>query len=151
MSLRTPRKSTTRPSRLSGRDLPRELSRLNISPADWWIVVSAQLNVLVEGVDAETDLVVTALKSRAPVPIRHWTGRPPDLPGGTLIVRGAEKLDARSQRALLEYLTTTRGRHPVQVVSTSSQLLFPMIERGDFLEELYYRLNTVRIDLNERV
>jgi len=35
----------------------------------------------------------------------------------------------------------------VQVVSTSSEPLFPLVETGAFLANLYYRLNVVRMNV----
>jgi transcriptional regulator of acetoin/glycerol metabolism len=37
----------------------------------------------------------------------------------------------------------------VQVVSTSSTPLFPRVERGEFLNRLYYQLNVVYLDLTD--
>lgn len=153
MSIRTSRRRAQRVPRAlpEAHALPPELSEFNISRSDWWIVVTSHMNVLVEGSDTGTDAVMAALQPHLRTPVRRWTGRPPDSRGGgTLIVRAVDRLDGDAQRTLLEYLAAARGQHPVQVVSTSSQLLFPMIERGLFREELYYRLNTVRVDLNEK-
>ncbi len=125
------------------------LSNFNISRSDWWIVLTARSNVLIEGTEARTDAVVATLCERLQTPLRNWTGRPPDVHDGTLVVRAVDTLDTDGQRALLDYLTLSNGSGTVQVVSTSAEPLFPRIERGLFLEELYYRLNTVRLDLEE--
>jgi transcriptional regulator of acetoin/glycerol metabolism len=37
----------------------------------------------------------------------------------------------------------------VQIVSTCGQPLFPLVERGEFLNRLYYQLNVVYLDLTD--
>lgn len=51
------------------------------------------------------------------------------------------------QHALLQWLDDTAGR--VQVVSTTTQPLFPLVQRDVFRADLYYRLNTVFLDLRD--
>jgi DNA-binding NtrC family response regulator len=59
-----------------------------------------------------------------------------------LIVDEVAELDANDQRFLLGWLNGPGGR--TQVISLTSQPLFPLVERGLFLADLYYRLNIVR-------
>ena len=35
----------------------------------------------------------------------------------------------------------------VQVIATTSEPLFPLVERGAFLDVLYYRLNILRVEV----
>ncbi len=37
----------------------------------------------------------------------------------------------------------------VQIVSTCGKPLFPLVERGEFLNRLYYQLNVVYLDLTD--
>jgi transcriptional regulator of acetoin/glycerol metabolism len=37
----------------------------------------------------------------------------------------------------------------IQIVSTSKSPLFPLVERGAFLDRLYYQLNVVYLDLTD--
>ena len=129
------RDSTTR--------LSPSLSTLNISRSDWWIVTTARSNVLIEGSDATIDAVIVALRAQLRAPVRDWRLGVAALPGGTLVVRGVDLLDAETQRALLDHLSSAASSGTQQVVSTSGQALFALVDRGLFLEELYYRLNTV--------
>jgi transcriptional regulator of acetoin/glycerol metabolism len=55
-------------------------------------------------------------------------------------------LDAECQARLLEWLDAGDARR--QVVSLSSDPLFARVERGLFSEDLYYRLNTVMVQLD---
>jgi transcriptional regulator of acetoin/glycerol metabolism len=47
----------------------------------------------------------------------------------------------------MAWLETT-GEY-VRVVSTTSERLFDYVERGVFLDALYYRLNAVLVDLHD--
>jgi transcriptional regulator of acetoin/glycerol metabolism len=54
-------------------------------------------------------------------------------------------MSEEDQRRLVEWLETRPRR--VQIVSTSSAPLQSKVESGAFNDTLYFRLNTVRIDL----
>ena len=49
------------------------------------------------------------------------------------------------QLRLLDWLERAKGR--TQVVSTSSGPVLPRVHSGDFIERLYYRHNTVCVDV----
>jgi DNA-binding NtrC family response regulator len=51
------------------------------------------------------------------------------------------------QLQLLEWLEKRVGR--TQIVSTTSESLLPQVESGAFNDILYYRLNTVHVDVTE--
>jgi hypothetical protein len=65
----------------------------------------------------------------------------------TMVLRDVDALADEEQRALLEWFRSASGL--TQVVSTSSVPLWPLVEAGVFSDVLYYRLNTVCIDLSE--
>jgi DNA-binding NtrC family response regulator len=81
-----------------------------------------------------------------PTPHATWCGAPPrgDRPA-TLVVRSISALDHHQQHALFDWLDAPGDR--VQVLSTTSEPLYPMVGRGVFLEGLYYRLNVMRLDV----
>ena len=111
---------------------------------------TAHPNLLLEGTETSIDDVLVQLKD-------HLGGRviwrrhgaqlelPPDAVG-TLILQDVPSLAADQQLQLLEWLNGAGQR--TQVVSTSSQPLFELVERGLFDETLYYRLNVIllRVD-----
>jgi transcriptional regulator of acetoin/glycerol metabolism len=69
------------------------------------------------------------------------------LPGsktGTLLLENVEALTAAQQAALHEWMSA--GCAGVQIVSLSAAPLAHTVQRGEFLEALFYRLNVVRID-----
>ncbi|MCM3880113.1 MAG: hypothetical protein ND807_08400 [Vicinamibacterales bacterium] len=65
-------------------------------------------------------------------------------PQTSLIVRDLETLDAKAQHELLLWLDGA-GRN-TRVVSLTSPHLYSLVTAGRFLDTLYYRLNTVRLE-----
>ena len=65
----------------------------------------------------------------------------------TAIVRDVDALTPEQQRRLLDWLGSTQNRP--QVVSTTSAPLLPLVETGEFNDTLYYRLNTMYVDVCE--
>ncbi len=68
---------------------------------------------------------------------------------GTLLLHNVGSLSLHDQRYLVEWLERAAGR--TQVVSTTPVPLLPLVQAGTFLAKLYYRLNTVCVDLNVTV
>ena len=64
--------------------------------------------------------------------------------GGTLILDAGDRLSERDQTSFLGWLNDS-GRS-VCVLTTSPRPLFPLVEAGLFVDDLYYRLNHVFID-----
>ena len=85
---------------------------------------------------------------RLPPPLTTWIpGTDVDLPAfdrGTLIVHDVDGLDLAAQRILLTWLED-RTSH-VRVITTVTRDLFAMVTAGVFLDQLYYRLNTIVVD-----
>jgi transcriptional regulator of acetoin/glycerol metabolism len=82
-------------------------------------------------------------------PVWWWTGdtslpSPEDVK--TLVIRNVDAQNAGQQRALLSWLESTTVASP-RVVSTTTGSLFQRVADGLFLEALYYRLNTVMLDV----
>ena len=63
----------------------------------------------------------------------------------TLLICDVATLSLDQQRALLSWLDCAVPGQ-TQVVSTTALELFPLVEHGTFLQTLYYRLNSVRLD-----
>jgi sigma-54-interacting transcriptional regulator len=85
-------------------------------------------------------------------PIVSWRpGQPLHLPDftsvRTLVIRDLALMSGSEQVRLLEWLDRASGY--VQVVCTSSDALLPLVEDGSFINALYYRLNTICIDLTD--
>ena len=67
------------------------------------------------------------------------------LPGATLVLRDIDELDDDDQADLLDWLERANGEQ--QIVCTGSGLLLSQLKSGAFDPRLYYRLNSVCINL----
>ena len=114
-------------------------------PADWDLLVIAPVNVLLIGEPLTTSAVVDALRPHLVEPLSTVDGHDTlNLPCvGTVVLSDVEGLVRADQQRLNTWLTDHRSR----LITTSRGSLFPMIAAGMFIESLYYRLNTVCIDL----
>ena len=119
--------------------------------AEWDLVVRVRCNLLLVGSSPTTNAMLVALESHLRGPLQHYTpktGVPVPQPlEGTLVLLEVARLDLEQQAQLLWWLDQFDERWQVQVVSTTSAPLFPLVETGAFLTSLYYRLNVVRMNL----
>ena len=67
----------------------------------------------------------------------------PIVEGGTIVLRRVEVLRPHRQRALHEWFSRELGR--IQVITLASAQLFQRVSAGAFLEDLFYRLNTMTL------
>jgi len=108
-------------------------------------------NVLVIGPMTRIEATVASIAMALPTPVFYWTSEMP-LPeacdGRTIVIRDIGTLSPTLQEAWLAWLNARPAR-PAQVIATSSIAVFPLVRQGLFLEDLYYRLNTVLLDVRE--
>jgi hypothetical protein len=69
----------------------------------------------------------------------------PETPVGTLIVRDVARLTPPHQAQFLAWLN---AQTETAVIAVSPRPLFPRVRRGAFSDPLYYRLNTVVVELD---
>ena len=130
---------------------PAEAARLARAAAEELFVMGIpQLNLLLTGRNDAVQLLLRTLLGHVRKPVTTWSPREPFvLPAiehpGTLVLREVSALSIQQQRRLLEW--SDEGRRNPQVISTTSAPLLPLVRAGTFNETLYYRLNTVFIDL----
>jgi transcriptional regulator of acetoin/glycerol metabolism len=67
----------------------------------------------------------------------------PDAPSGTLFLNDAAALTLPQQIELFDWMT--RHGRAAQIISVTQANLPAMVRDGRFLEGLFYRLNTVRV------
>ena len=119
--------------------------------AEWKLLVRARPNFLLVGSSSATNEVLATLKPHLREPILQSERNPgapvPQPLEGTLVLMEVARLDAKQQAQILRWLNQFNDRPAVQVISTTSESLFSRVEAGTFLDNLYYRLNVVRIDL----
>jgi Sigma-54 interaction domain len=109
------------------------------------------VNLLLIGVDRSvwTNILATRLVDvREPVAL--WTPgqrlvMPPPGRTGTMILHDVDQLSQSDQLYLLDWLERAAGR--MQIISTTVAPLLPRVQAGKFIDTLYYRLNTVFLDL----
>jgi Sigma-54 interaction domain len=148
-------------SQVSAVGRPREpYQRVSQLPDHWRLARAAHVDLLLMGVP-RVNLILIApegvvryvlesdlLDLRAPT-VEWSPGEPLDLRPcdriGTLILHDVGNLPLRDQLDLLEWLERVDGR--VQVIGTSPTPLMPRMNSGEFIDTLYYRLNTVCVDV----
>jgi Sigma-54 interaction domain len=107
-------------------------------------------NLLLVGSPGAVRIVMEMLWLDLREPILTWRpGQPLDLPtpgrASTLVLHDVNELTADEQRRMLDWLDQTGSR--IRVVSTSRTSLWPLLKAGAFEDALYYRLNTVCVDI----
>ena len=118
---------------------------------DWDLEIcrTARVNVLAIGPDDRTDQLLEALRPSLKHPVAELQGGEPlALPSrevGTLLLSNLQALTPAEQGQLFEALNDWLSE--AQVISTSATGLMPLVRGGAFLEPLYYRLNTICIDV----
>jgi hypothetical protein len=112
-------------------------------------LASAQTNLLLEGQPSQVDAILAALVPHMLPPLTTWDGAAP-LPTehrGTVIALQVNRLDGDQQRQLLRWIQNADGAG--RVIATASGSLFGLVERGMFVDTLYYLLNILRLDVSK--
>ena len=108
-------------------------------------------NALLIGSSARVAEVTEALIPQLRSPIVQCDGTVSyalrTLERGTLFMANVERLPLERQQRLMDFLVDRRGS--VQCIATSNTDLFSRMRSGEFLEALYYRLNSVLIRLSD--
>ena len=116
--------------------------------ADFRRLISAGSNMLVRGEKSATTATVVALSADLSMPLVTWIADAniglPAVRHGTVVLHDVDRLDLGAQRELLAWLDDRGGR--VRVISTARRDLFDLVISGEFLDPLYYRLNTIVVD-----
>ena len=107
-------------------------------------------NMLLAGTSGAIRIVLEMLWLELREPILKWRpGQRLELPSpgraATLILHDVDALTSDEQHRVLRWLDETAGQ--VRVVSTSAKSLWPRVKTGAFSDVLYYRLNTVYVDV----
>jgi hypothetical protein len=116
---------------------------------DWDLVTTVYTNFLLIGTSSQTGAMLDGLAPYFREPISRFKAKAgallPEPTKGTLIVLGVHRLDSNQQAQMLRWMDQSQSR--VQVVSTSTESLFSLVQSGDFSAELYYRLNVMLLDV----
>jgi DNA-binding NtrC family response regulator len=67
---------------------------------------------------------------------------------GTLLIQDIEKLPSQAQSQLIEFMDrTAKGKRPVRLMTSTTTHLFKFVEGGELRDDLYYRLNMIRLTI----
>jgi transcriptional regulator of aromatic amino acid metabolism len=116
---------------------------------EWRGLLRHHPNMLLEGNQSDVEATLVALEGDFYPHVMRWgegAGLPD--PGGhaTIIVREIATLSPVGRDGFLRWLASVS--RPIQVVTTSSIALFPLVERNEFPADLYYRVNVVRLTVS---
>jgi hypothetical protein len=138
-------------SKVAKDEIPVEMLNLHVPTQEWRAIVTIRPNVLVEGSDFSTEKVISAVTAAVSGSVCEWDTHVREKePAATMIVRRVDLLDAEEHRRLLDFLNVeSAGTRVRQVIATSARPLYALVESGLFLPDLYYRLNTIRLELDD--
>jgi len=117
---------------------------------DLQIVGMPRTNLLLVGTAGTIRIILEMVWLELREPISTWRpGQPLELPSsgraGTLVLHDVSELTDDDQHRVLQWLDETGGR--IRVVSTTAVPLWASVKTGAFDDVLYYRLNTVCVDV----
>ena len=123
--------------------------RASSSP-DWRALVETRANVLVQGRRAALDHFLDAVRSvlRSPVVIVECGPAMSLTRAPTVVLANVDRLQEAEQRALHAWATDARNAD-AQLITLSSVPLFGLVKARAFDRELYYRLNTILVQLDQ--
>jgi hypothetical protein len=135
-----------------GSQLPDHWRLARAAHVDLLLMGMPRVNLLLIAPDGVVRYVLESLLLDLREPITRWTpgqafNPPPPDESGTLVLRDVHALAPADQLNLLDWLERAGGR--TQVVSTTATPLLPRVHVGEFIDTLYYRLNTVCVDVTK--
>lgn len=144
--------SSNRPIEPRGVQIGEDVRLARAAAEEFFLMGMPRVNVLLAGRDEVVRLVLRTLLGHVPKPIALWSpGDTLALPEieqpNTLVFREIGSLGLREQIQMLEW--SSRAMRNTQVISTTSVPLLPRVAAGGFIDTLYYRLNTVYLDVTE--
>jgi hypothetical protein len=108
------------------------------------------VNLLLSGMDDIVQHILETILSDLETPIASWYPGdrlvlPPVPRAGTMILHEIGAMNREDQLRLLAWSELASGK--IRIVSTASTPLMPLVNAGTFNDTLYYRLNTVFVDV----
>jgi hypothetical protein len=117
--------------------------------AAWTTLSTSSVNGLIIGSLHLNAAALAWIDRRLQQPVVWWhpaqTPDVPELAAGTLVIRATDRLEARQQERLSGLLS--RHRPALQVLALARTPLFDQVVDGRFSSELYYRMNTVTVEV----
>jgi hypothetical protein len=120
-----------------------------LPPADWRVLVRTRANVLVTGPENALTAFAQAARPELGEPIGSVACCAPLFPEGhTLILEDVHALDDIGQQRLMLWMDEPRNAD-MQIIALSSVPLFSMVMTNRFDADLFYRLNTIHLEIQE--
>jgi len=108
----------------------------------------ASLRLLITGDVAALGTVLPIIDRYCPGPIHLYDAATiplvPPFSRGTVLLNEVDRLAPAEQDCLFDWVTDHGAGHPF-IVATSTVPLWPLVERGMFRADLFYRLNLISI------
>ena len=122
---------------------------MSFSDSEWRMLRAVRPNILVIGDADVVESAVSAIVAELPGPVSYL--RPNSPPPSAdevemLVVPDVTALTRDRQREWLTWLNDADVRRP-QIVATSDVPVYPLVKRDLFSGTLYYRLNTILLDM----
>ena len=122
---------------------------LSSCQAAWTSLRTSSVNGLVIGSLHLNAGAVAWIDRSLQQPVVWWdptqTPAPAELTAGTLVIREIDRLEPQQQERLSRWLC--RHRPALQVLALARTPLFEQVADGRFSPELYYRMNTVTVEV----
>jgi len=116
-------------------------------PSDWRETLRIGANVLVTGPNDALGAFLQAARTELREPIRTGVGELPALDDvRTVILTQVDALTGADQQRLQRWLDERRTEN-VQVLSLTSASLYELVAANAFDADLYYRLNTILLEI----
>jgi hypothetical protein len=119
---------------------------------DWRIIIRTFANMLISGDRDRLETFCEMCQPHVRQPITYWCAGTPLQLGGcrTLVLVGVEGLTLTDQQTLSAWLTVPANGE-TQILSLSMTSLFAAVEDGRFDRDLFYRLNTIHLRLDNEI
>ena len=122
---------------------------MSFSENEWLMLRTTRPNILVIGRAEFVESTVLALVAELPGPVTYLRPNAPPpayADAQVLVVPDVAALSTDRQREWLTWLGDLNVRRP-QIVATSDVPIYPLVRRDEFSGVLYYRLNTILLDV----
>ena len=106
-------------------------------------------NLLLIGSPEQIETTSAILIAEVLKPVLYWTAEalpPTRTDAATIMIHDIASMSPTHQEAWLAWINGPSARD-TQVIATSVIAVFPLVTRNLFLGDLYYRLNTMLLDL----
>jgi hypothetical protein len=125
------------------------LMPMEFSENEWLILRTVRPNILVVGRADFVESTVSSLVAELTGPVSYLqpnAAPPAGDDAQVLVVPDVSALSADRQHEWVTWLSDLNARRP-QIVATSDIPVYPLVRRDQFSGVLYYRLNTILLDM----